>query len=60
MDTVERIRTEQQARYAIADKISDLKYPEIKKAVSDFINATPEQLATINKIMKARGYKNVK
>jgi len=56
-DITQQIRAEQQARYAIADKASDLKYPEIKIAVQNYLNATPAQLNTINQIMKVRGYK---
>jgi len=57
MNTItQTVRAEQQARYALADKASDLKYPDIRKAVTDLIHLTPAQLDEVNAIMTARGY----
>jgi len=57
MNTVtQQIRAEQQARYAIADKASDMKYPDIRKAVTDLTHLTPAQLDEVNAIMTSRGY----
>jgi len=53
---IEEIRIAQQERYAIQREKDNLKYPEIRIAIQNYINATPAQLEAAQAIMKARGY----
>jgi hypothetical protein len=55
MNTLERIRKEQQERNAIAHEKAMAKSPWIRESVQAFRNATPEQLAQAEAIRVKRG-----
>ena len=57
MSTYDRIRAEQQARYAIEHEKAMERSPWIRESVQAFRNATPEQLAQIEAIVAKRGGK---
>ena len=57
MDTLNRIRQEQQTRYAIEHEKAMAKSPWIRESVQAYRNATPEQLAQIEAIIAKRGGK---
>ena len=55
MDTLNRIRQEQQARYAVEHEKAMEKYPWIRESINAFNNATPEQLAQVEATLRKRG-----
>ena len=55
MDTLNRVRAEQQARYAVQHEKAMAKSPWIRESVQAFRNATPEQLAQAEAIRVKRG-----
>jgi len=57
MDTLNRIRQEQQARYAVEHEKAMAKSPWIRESVQAFRNATPEQLALVEAIVAKRAGK---
>jgi hypothetical protein len=57
MDTLNRIRQEQQARYAIEHEKAMAKSPWIRESVNAYRNATPEQIAKIEAIVAKRAGK---
>jgi len=57
MDTLNRVRAEQQARYAVEHEKAMAKYPWIRESVQAYRNATPEQLAQIEAIVAKRAGK---
>ena len=57
MDTLNRIRQEQQARYAIEHEKAMERSPWIRESVQVFRNATPEQLALVEAIVAKRAGK---
>jgi len=57
MDTLNRIRQEQQERYAIEHEKAMEKSPWIRESVQAFRNATPEQLALVEAIVAKRAGK---
>ncbi len=57
MDTLNRIRAEQQARYAIEHEKAMEKYPWIRESVNAYRNATPEQIAMVEAIVAKRAGK---
>jgi ferritin-like metal-binding protein YciE len=57
MDTLNRIRQEQQARYAKEHEANLAKYPWIKESIEAYRNATPEQLAQVEAILAKRAGK---
>ena len=52
MNTLKRIRDEQQARYAIEHEKNMEKYPWIREAVNAYNDADEAQLATVAEITK--------
>lgn len=57
MDTLNRVRAEQQERNAIAHEKAMAKSPWIRESVQAFRNATPEQLAQVEAIVAKRAGK---
>ena len=57
MSTYDRIRAEQQARYAIEHEKAMEKFPWIRESVNAYRNATPEQIAQIEAIVAKRAGK---
>jgi ferritin-like metal-binding protein YciE len=57
MDTLNRIRQEQQARYAKEREANLAKYPWIKESIEAYRNATPEQLAQVEALIAKRAGK---
>jgi hypothetical protein len=57
MDTLNRIRAEQQARYAIEHEKAMERSPWIRESVNAYRNATPEQIAQIEAIVAKRAGK---
>lgn len=57
MNTLERIRIEQQERNAIAHEKAMEKSPWIRESVQAFRNATPEQIAMVEAIVAKRAGK---
>ena len=57
MDTLNRIRQEQQERNAIAHEKAMVKSPWIRESVQAYRNATPEQLALVEAIVAKRAGK---
>jgi len=55
MNTLERLRAEQQARYKIEHEANMAKYPWIRESINAYRNATPEQLAQVQTILRKRG-----
>ena len=55
MNTLDRIRLEQQERNTIAHEKAMAKSPWIRESVQAFRNATPEQLAQAEAIRVKRG-----
>jgi hypothetical protein len=52
MNTLDRIRAEQQARYAIEHEKAMAKSPWIRESVQAYRNATPEQIAEVEAYRK--------
>jgi hypothetical protein len=52
MDTLNRLRAEQQARYAIEHEKAMERSPWIRESVQAYRNATPEQLAQAEALRK--------
>ena len=52
MDTLNRVRAEQQERNAIAHEKAMEKSPWIRESVQAYRNATPEQLAEVEAYRK--------
>jgi hypothetical protein len=52
MSTLDRIRAEQQARYAIEHEKAMAKSPWIRESVNAYRNATPEQIAEVEAYRK--------
>ena len=52
MDTLNRVRAEQQARNGVAHEVAMAKSPWIRESVQAFRNATPEQLAEVEAYRK--------
>ena len=52
MDTLNRVRAEQQERNAIAHEKAMAKSPWIRESVQAYRNATPEQLAEVEAYRK--------
>jgi hypothetical protein len=52
MDTLNRVRAEQQARYAVAHEKAMAKSPWIRESVQAYRNATPEQIAEVEAYRK--------
>ena len=52
MDTLNRIRAEQQARYAIEHEKAMERSPWIRESVQAYRNATPEQIAEVEAYRK--------
>ena len=57
MSTLDRIRAEQQARYAIEHEKAMEKSSWIRESVNAYRNATPEQIAQIEAIVAKRAGK---
>jgi hypothetical protein len=57
MDTLNRIRQEQQERNAIAHEKAMAKSPWIRESVQAYRNATPEQIAQVEAIIAKRAGK---
>ena len=57
MNTLDTLRAEQQARYAIEHEKAMERSPWIRESVQAFRNATPEQLAQIEAIAAKRAGK---
>ena len=57
MDTLNRIREAQQARYAIEHEANMVKYPWIRESVNAYRNATPEQIAQVEALIAKRAGK---
>ena len=57
MNTLERIRLEQQERNAIAHEKAMEKSPWIRESVNAYRNATPEQIAMVEAIVAKRAGK---
>ncbi len=57
MDTLNRIRQEQQERNAIAHEKAMAKSPWIRESVQAYKNATPEQIAMVEAIVAKRAGK---
>jgi hypothetical protein len=57
MDTLNRLRAEQQARYAIEHEKAMERSPWIRESVNAYRNATPEQLALVEAIVAKRAGK---
>jgi len=55
MNTLNRIVAEQQARYKIEHEANMAKYPWIRESINAYRNATPEQLAQVETILRKRG-----
>ena len=52
---LEEYRLAQQARYAKEHEANMVKYPWIRESVQAYRNATPEQLAQVEAILRKRG-----
>jgi hypothetical protein len=52
---LEEYRLAQQARYAKEHKANMVKYPWIRESINAFNNATPEQIAKAQELLKKRG-----
>jgi hypothetical protein len=52
MNTLETLRAEQQARYAVEHEKAMAKSPWIRESVQAFRNATPEQIAEVEAYRK--------
>lgn len=57
MDTLNRVRAEQQARYAVEHEKAMERSPWIRESVQAFRKATPEQLALVEAIVAKRAGK---
>jgi hypothetical protein len=57
MNTLDRIRKEQQERNAIAHEKAMAKSPWIRESVNAYRNATPEQIAMVEAIVAKRAGK---
>jgi hypothetical protein len=57
MNTLERLRAEQQARYAIEHEKAMERSPWIRESVNAYRNATPEQIAMVEAIAAKRAGK---
>ena len=57
MNTLETLREEQQARYAIEHEKAMERSPWIKESVQAYRNATPEQIAMVEAIVAKRAGK---
>jgi hypothetical protein len=57
MDTLNRVRAEQQERNAIAHEKAMAKSPWIRESVQAYRNATPEQIAMVEGIVAKRAGK---
>jgi hypothetical protein len=57
MDTLNRIRQEQQARYAVEHEKAMAKSPWIRESVNAYRNATPEQIAQVEALIAKRAGK---
>ena len=57
MNTLETLRAEQQARYAVEHEKAMKKSPWIRESVQAFRNATPEQIAMVEAIVAKRAGK---
>ena len=57
MNTLETLRAEQQARYAIEHEKAMEKSPWIRESVNAYRNATPEQIAMVEAIVAKRAGK---
>lgn len=55
MNTLNRIQAEQNLARSIAHEIAIAKSPWIRESVQAFRNATPEQLAQVEAILRSRG-----
>jgi hypothetical protein len=54
MNTLKRIRDEQQARYAIEHEKNMEKYPWIREAINAYADADEAQIATVEAIVAKR------
>ncbi len=52
MDTLNRVRAEQQARYAVEHEKAMERSPWIRESVQAYRNATPEQIAEVEAYRK--------
>ena len=52
---LEEYRLAQQARYAKEHEANMVKYPWIRESINAFNNATPEQIAKAQELLKKRG-----
>lgn len=57
MNTLETLRAEQQARYAIEHEKAMERSPWIRESVNAYRNATPEQIAMVEAIVAKRAGK---
>ena len=57
MNTLERIKQEQQERYALQHELDMAKSPWIRESVEAYFNATPEQIAMVEAIVAKRAGK---
>jgi hypothetical protein len=57
MNTLETLRAEQQARYAVEHEKAMEKSPWIRESVQAYRNATPEQIAMVEAIVAKRAGK---
>lgn len=57
MNTLDKIRLEQQERNAIAHEKAMAKSPWIRESVNAYRNATPEQIAMVEAIVAKRAGK---
>ena len=55
MDTLNRIKAEQDLARSIAHEKAMAKSPWIRESVNAYRNATPEQLAQVEAILRKRG-----
>jgi hypothetical protein len=54
MNTLKRIRDEQQARYAKEHEANMAKYPWIREAINAYADADEAQIATVEAIVAKR------
>ena len=57
MNTLQRIKQEQQERYALQHELDMAKSPWIRESVEAYFNATPEQIAMVEAIVAKRAGK---
>ena len=55
MNTLDTLRAEQQARYAVQHEQAMAKSPWIRESVQAYRTATPEQLAQVEALIAKRG-----